>query len=110
MAGHARLLSVSWGKCRRAPVHGGHTSPPGSSEGTQAVQRKSVTVRVARWSATHPWRAMGLWVAFVVATIAIGGMVGAKEHTGGNNAGETARMEQIIHDAHFPNEPATEHV
>jgi RND superfamily putative drug exporter len=53
---------------------------------------------------------MGLWVVFVIAAIALGTVVGAKQHDGGNNAGETARVEQIIKDAHFPDEPATEHV
>jgi RND superfamily putative drug exporter len=53
---------------------------------------------------------MGLWVIFVIATIALGSVVGAKQHTGGNNAGETARVEQIISDAHFPDQAATEHV
>ena len=74
------------------------------------MERKSLTVRVARWSAMHPWRAMALWVAFVCATIAIGGMVGAKQHSGGNNAGETERMEQIIDDAHFPDQPSMERI
>jgi RND superfamily putative drug exporter len=53
---------------------------------------------------------MGLWIVFVVATIALGSMVGAKQQTGGDNAGETARVEQIISDAHFPVDPAAEHV
>jgi RND superfamily putative drug exporter len=53
---------------------------------------------------------MGLWVLFVVAAIVIGGAVGTRQHTGGNNAGETARVEQIISDAHFPIQPAQEHV
>jgi RND superfamily putative drug exporter len=53
---------------------------------------------------------MGFWVLFVVAAIVIGGAVGTKQHTGGNNAGETARVEQIIADAHFPDTPAQEHV
>ena len=31
----------------------------------------SLTVRVARWSATHPWRAIGLWIALVTAAVAL---------------------------------------
>jgi RND superfamily putative drug exporter len=53
---------------------------------------------------------MGLWIAFVVATIAIGSVLGGKQATGGDNAGETLRMEQIITNAHFPADPAAEYV
>jgi RND superfamily putative drug exporter len=41
--------------------------------------RRPATVRMARWSATHPWRAISLWLVFVVAGIAIGGLAGTKE-------------------------------
>jgi putative drug exporter of the RND superfamily len=41
--------------------------------------RRPATVRVARWSATHPWRAIAVWVAFVAAALLIGGSVGTKE-------------------------------
>ncbi|MDP9221912.1 MAG: MMPL family transporter, partial [Actinomycetota bacterium] len=45
-----------------------------------AVQpRRPATVRVARWSATHPWRAIALWLVFVIACIALGSMSGTKE-------------------------------
>ena len=33
------------------------------------MNSKSVTVRTARWSAAHPWRALILWVAFVAAAV-----------------------------------------
>jgi putative drug exporter of the RND superfamily len=33
------------------------------------VSRGSVTVRVARWSATRPWRAIGLWLLLVVVAV-----------------------------------------
>jgi RND superfamily putative drug exporter len=36
---------------------------------------RSVTVRAARWSATHPWRAMLLWLVFVAATVAMASAV-----------------------------------
>jgi RND superfamily putative drug exporter len=35
------------------------------------MSANSPTVRVARWSATHPWRAIGLWIALVAAAIAL---------------------------------------
>jgi len=55
------------------------------------VQRRAVTVRIARWSATHPWRAMALWLVFVVACITVGNMVGTVDATNSGNVGETAR-------------------
>ena len=33
------------------------------------MSRGSVTVRAARWSATHPWRAIGLWLLLVVVAV-----------------------------------------
>jgi RND superfamily putative drug exporter len=30
------------------------------------MRRRPTTVRIARWSATHPWRAMLGWLVFVV--------------------------------------------
>ena len=39
--------------------------------------KRPITVRVARWSAEHPWRSIALWVAFVAVCF-----------LGGNAAGE----------------------
>lgn len=39
------------------------------------MSRRTPTVKVARWSALHPWRAIGLWVAFVVAATALASFV-----------------------------------
>ena len=52
------------------------------------MERRPVTVRVARWSATHPWRAMAMWVAFVVLCFGIGGAVGLKEASDDLGIGE----------------------
>ncbi|MET0767570.1 MAG: MMPL family transporter, partial [Aeromicrobium sp.] len=35
------------------------------------MSRRTPTVRLARWSATHPWRAIGLWFALVATAIAL---------------------------------------
>ena len=48
------------------------TSTPTAPTEPTAPARRPVTVRVARWSATHPWRAIALWLAFVLACLAIG--------------------------------------
>jgi RND superfamily putative drug exporter len=69
-----------------------------------------MTVRIARWSAIHPWRAMALWTVFVVASIAIGAFVGTKEADGGGDVGETARAQKMIDAGDFPDEPAVERV
>ncbi len=69
-----------------------------------------MTVRIARWSALHPWRAMGLWVVFVVACVVFGPAAGTHDANNAGNVGETARADQIIKDGHFPTEPATEQI
>ncbi len=43
--------------------------------------KRSATVRVARWSAHHPWRAIVLWVVFVGACVAGGQLAGTKSAT-----------------------------
>ena len=46
---------------------------------TRNPSRNRRTVRVARWSATHPWRAVALWLVFIGACIAIGNLGGLNE-------------------------------
>ena len=74
------------------------------------MERKPFTVRVARWSAEHPWRAMALWTVFVIVSIAVGTAVGTKEATDGGNVGETARAQQMIEAGDFPDDPTVERV
>ena len=74
------------------------------------MERKLFTVRIARWSAEHPWRAMALWVAFVIASIVVGSAVGTKEATNSGNVAETARAQQMIEAGDFPDDPTTERV
>src|SRR6266536_1032326 len=74
------------------------------------VERRPLTVRIARWSATHPWRAMALWVVFVAACIAMGNIAGTNQAQDSGDFGETARAEQRIKDGHFPTDPTVERV
>jgi RND superfamily putative drug exporter len=67
-----------------------------------------MTVRIARWSATHPWRAMALWTVFVVACIAVGALVGTKEATVVATWARPRRAEQIIDSGQFPPARPTE--
>jgi RND superfamily putative drug exporter len=66
------------------------------------VRTQPVTVRVARWSATHPWRAIGLWVVFVAVCFAAGGWAGTNEATDEDLAvGEAGRATTIVDAGHF---------
>jgi RND superfamily putative drug exporter len=73
-------------------------------------RRRPATVRVARWSATHPWRAIAVWLVFVAAAVIIGSSVGTREvrdlDTGVGQSGHAAR---VVHDAGLES-PDTEDV
>ena len=59
-------------------------------------------MRVARWSATHPWRAVALWLVFVAACIAVGSAVGLREQGDlDNTIGQSGRAAHWVHDAHL---------
>jgi len=62
----------------------------------------SVTVRVARWSATHPWRAIALWTVFVAACFAVGTVVGVNESDYEQGFGESGRASRIVDSGDFP--------
>jgi RND superfamily putative drug exporter len=58
------------------------------------------TVRVARWSATHPWRAVALWLLFVTSCVAIGNLVGLHQQGDLDGLqGQSGRAAHWIHDA-----------
>jgi putative drug exporter of the RND superfamily len=74
------------------------------------VDKRPVTVRVARWSATHPWRAMGLWTLFVVLCFIVGNAAGLRHASNGDDGiGEAGRAQTMYDQAHY-NDPATENV
>jgi len=74
------------------------------------MSKGPLTVRVARWSATHPWRAMALWVVFVAICFTVGSMAGTKEMTNDDqNIGEVSRAGRIIDSGKF-DDPAMENV
>src|SRR5690348_2430012 len=74
------------------------------------VEKRPITVRIARWSAEHPWRAIALWVVFVAVCFVGGNAAGTVEATNRDQAiGESGRADVIVDDGHFDS-PATESV
>ncbi|GLH96151.1 MMPL family transporter [Phytohabitans aurantiacus] len=72
--------------------------------------KRPMTVRVARWSAEHPWRAIALWVVFVAVCFVGGSAAGLKEATDEDEAiGEAGRASVIEIAGNF-DEFATENV
>ena len=72
--------------------------------------RRPVTVRLARWSAEHPWRAIALWVVFVAVCFVGGSAAGLNEATDEDQAiGEFGRAQLIVDSGGF-DQPATENV
>ncbi|UNS99442.1 MMPL family transporter [Streptomyces tubbatahanensis] len=67
------------------------------------MRKKPATVRIARWSATHPWSAIGLWAVFVAGCLLLGGAAGTNaisdEESGVRESGRAGR---IVHSGGFP--------
>jgi RND superfamily putative drug exporter len=64
---------------------------------------------MARWSAEHPWRAIGLWVVFVVACF-VGGNATGSVQLNNDDGGESGRAERIVDSGDFKDQPPTENV
>src|SRR5947207_9016900 len=74
------------------------------------MAKPMLTVRVARWSAEHPWRAIGAWLLFVAICIGAGNMVGTRSATDADQVtGELATYQNIVDEAGFQR-PETENV
>lgn len=71
--------------------------------------KRPITVRVARWSAEHPWRAMAMWVVFVAVCFVGGNAAGLNEGADDENIGEAGRAHAIVAAGHF-DQPAMENV
>ncbi|KOV64961.1 MMPL family transporter [Streptomyces sp. MMG1121] len=66
----------------------------------------SPTVRIARLSARHPWRALVGWLLFVALCLAVGSAVGTHEATTSDyRVGEAGRAEAMAADGHLERRP-----
>ncbi|MCW2523444.1 MAG: transporter [Frankiales bacterium] len=71
---------------------------------------RKTTVRVARWSATHPGRAIAAWLALVLCCIALGQLAGLRTVTDlDTGVGQSGRAQRVLHDAGLA-DPQTEDV
>jgi len=72
--------------------------------------RDGAVVRIARWSATHRWTVVGLWLLLVVLAVVVGSATGTRTLTGAESgSGESGRADVVLDDAGFP-EPPVEQV
>lgn len=63
-------------------------------------------VRMARWSAAHPWSAIGLWVVFVGLCLFLGSAAGSKKISDAESGvGESGRAGRIVASGRFPAKP-----
>ncbi|MGN6168325.1 MAG: MMPL family transporter [Solirubrobacteraceae bacterium] len=72
---------------------------------------RNLAARMGRWSASHRKTAVFGWLAFVIAAIAIGTMVGQKtiDQNNNNTVGPSQRADQILKHGGFPQSgPLTE--
>jgi uncharacterized membrane protein YdfJ with MMPL/SSD domain len=64
--------------------------------------QKNLAARMGRWSAEHRKLAIGGWIAFVLLSLVIGGMVGVKAPADDNDrVGDSGRAMSLVDD-HFP--------
>ncbi|GAB2880137.1 MMPL family transporter [Nocardioides pacificus] len=70
----------------------------------------AIPQRVARWSATHPWRAIGAWLAFVLVAVALAAAVPTQDTTDADyRVGESGRADAMMHEAGL-DDPSSESV
>jgi putative drug exporter of the RND superfamily len=66
------------------------------------MSRSSLTLKTARWSAEHPWRAVLLWVVLVGAAVGAGSAISTVETTDADyRLGQSGRADQIITDTNL---------
>jgi len=72
-------------------------------------QSSNIAARMGRWSANHWKTAVFGWIAFVVAALFVGQLVGTKNIDQSDaNVGQSHRADRILRDAGFHSDPQTE--
>jgi len=72
-------------------------------------QSSNIAARMGRWSANHWKTAVFGWIAFVVAALLVGQLVGTKNIDQNDaNVGQSHRADRILRDAGFQSDPQTE--
>ncbi len=62
-------------------------------------------LRAARWSASHPWRAIGAWFAFVAIAVALAALIPTKQTTDADyRIGESGRADALVAAGRFPDD------
>ena len=62
----------------------------------------AIPLRAARWSATHPWRAIAAWLIFVIVATALAALVPTKNSTDADyRLGESGRADALIEAGDF---------
>lgn len=70
----------------------------------------ALPTRAARWSATHPWRAIGAWLLLVVVAVGLAATIPTNEVDDADyRVGESGRAEALLESAGLDS-PPTEHV
>jgi uncharacterized membrane protein YdfJ with MMPL/SSD domain len=63
----------------------------------QVMKSEGLAVRAGRWSAHHRKRAILLWVAFVIASLVVGGAIGTKQiGNDGDGTGSSGRADAAV--------------
>ncbi|WP_238334633.1 MMPL family transporter [Kribbella amoyensis] len=69
--------------------------------------RGAVTVRIARWSATHPWRAIGLWLVLVVVAVGLSIAIPKQQTKEADNwVGQSGQAAELIQRAGLEDKPS----
>lgn len=70
------------------------------------MRKNPTTVRIARWSATHPWSAIALWTAFVIVCFLAGSALGTNKISDADSGlRESGRATRLEASGNFPELP-----
>ncbi|WP_197537397.1 MMPL family transporter [Modestobacter italicus] len=68
--------------------------------------RDGAVVSIARWSATHRWTVIALWLVGVLLAVLVGSLTGTRTLTGAESgSGESGRADVVLDGAGFPDPP-----